>query len=89
MDIRFVIVILVALPHSGTLTTTNHYGKDFEMKLTSRYEYLTGNVSKILCSIDLKLISICFELNSKSEIVDDLLQKTLQCVPGASIEMIG
>lgn len=85
MGIFFVIIILV---HCGT-STSNYYENYLEAKLISKFELLTEHVSKVICSNDLKFISICFEMKSKSEMVDDLLRKALGCVPGAAISIIG
>lgn len=80
--------MLVVLIHSLHNVASDNYEGTFEIKSTSRFEFLTGNLSKIVCSIDIKFITICFELNSNPEIVDELFRKTLGCVPNASIEII-
>lgn len=83
MKIIFFIIVIVVHLHG---TSANIFQENV---MKAKFEMLTGNLSKILCSIDLKFISVCFEKNSKSEIVDDLLRKTLGCIPAAPIGMFG
>lgn len=89
MSAIFVLKVFVGLLHCFQICVeTSYVGKDFEIRSSSKYDFLTGNISEIVCSIDVKLITICFQLNFNLEIVDEIFRKTLDCVPNASIEII-
>lgn len=73
---------------TGETTTSKFYENSFDVKLISRFDLLTKHVSRILCSVDLKFVTICFEMKPKSDIADGIFRETLGCVPGASIAII-
>lgn len=83
------LVVVVVIMLLYTPKSTPSYHDNFKVEINSNRENWTSHVSKILCTIDLKFISIYFEMESKPQIVDDIIGGTSGCVPGASIMLIG
>lgn len=75
---KFLVISIGIIFLYKNVSTLNY--ENFKLEKDLRQERLNDYLSKVLCSIDLKVAHIYFELNSKGRFLDDLVNGTSRCI---------